>query len=325
MIAHVFVISTGFHYYFSTLLIEHLNLENVFYVLWRPRENIDEDAKKNHQVILRKKQGMVKVLPQVIDQLAFSFEVANTICKHAKQIKFYTANYSSSQPLVEMMRWQFQIKRADITYYLIPDAAALLSDKPLSRRSKKRRERSWLVKVLNIFSTIEPINPRQQHGSYSKFLNKIYHFPAKKIFADQSKLEIIPIKKVNHLHNNTILIVGGAHGVTKSFVTEAKKLTEGLKVHYRLHPKRWKAKGRGGERFIFSGAPDWEELNIDETLEEHFLKTTYCKVIGHYSSAVLFNQLFVGNSESIFLIEKAWEDHDFHATADSYGIPVVLF
>ena len=47
-------------------------------------------------------------------------------------------------------------------------------------------------------------------------------------------------------------------------------------------------------------------------------------MIGYYSSAVMFNHLFVSNSRSEFIVEAASEDPDYHATADACGIPVTI-
>jgi hypothetical protein len=47
-------------------------------------------------------------------------------------------------------------------------------------------------------------------------------------------------------------------------------------------------------------------------------------VIGPYSSAVVFNHLLVPASHSEFIVERAKEDPDYHATADACGIPVTL-
>ena len=50
----------------------------------------------------------------------------------------------------------------------------------------------------------------------------------------------------------------------------------------------------------------------------------YDLVIGHYSSAVVFNHLFVTASRSEFVVDAASEDHDYHQTAEACGIPVTV-
>ena len=76
--------------------------------------------------------------------------------------------------------------------------------------------------------------------------------------------------------------------------------------------------------FIAAEAPDWVELSLTGILEEHLLAHPYSRVIGYYSSAVMFNHLFVSNSRSEFVVEAASEDPDYHATADACGIPVTV-
>ena len=44
MNVNLFVLSTGFQYYFSTLLIEHLGLTDVAYAMYQPREGIERRA-----------------------------------------------------------------------------------------------------------------------------------------------------------------------------------------------------------------------------------------------------------------------------------------
>ena len=82
--------------------------------------------------------------------------------------------------------------------------------------------------------------------------------------------------------------------------------------------------GLSGVEFIAAEAPDWVELALTGILEEHLLAHPYSRVIGYYSSAVMFNHLFVSNSRSEFVVEAASEDPDYHATADACGIPVTV-
>ena len=81
---------------------------------------------------------------------------------------------------------------------------------------------------------------------------------------------------------------------------------------------------RNGEEFIREEAPEWEELKLATGLEEHLLDHPYHAVIGHYSSAVVFNHLFVSDSRSEFIVERGRDDADYHMTADACGIPVAL-
>ena len=48
---NLFVLSTGFQYYFSTLLIEHLGLTDVAYAMYQPREGIERRAAAGHPVV----------------------------------------------------------------------------------------------------------------------------------------------------------------------------------------------------------------------------------------------------------------------------------
>ena len=51
MTVNLFVLSTGFQYYFSTLLIEHLGLADVAYAMYQPREGIERRAAAGHPVV----------------------------------------------------------------------------------------------------------------------------------------------------------------------------------------------------------------------------------------------------------------------------------
>ena len=51
MTVNLFVLSTGFQYYFSTLLIEHLGLTDVAYAMYQPREGIERRAAAAHPVV----------------------------------------------------------------------------------------------------------------------------------------------------------------------------------------------------------------------------------------------------------------------------------
>ena len=51
MTVNLFVLSTGFQYYFSTLLIEHLGLADVAYAMYQPREGIERRAAVAHPVV----------------------------------------------------------------------------------------------------------------------------------------------------------------------------------------------------------------------------------------------------------------------------------
>lgn len=312
---HVFIVRTGFQYYFSTLLIQHLQLEPVVYIMWRPRERIEQLAAKQYPVICSHGDSwLIKRLGGAGRQLAkwrFAQQAAKTLRLSKQSVYLYTSIYSNS--LIPYLSYQLNRRANTLQYCMFPDGAALL------RPMAIRRPRTWLIKRLSQWLQLPLADDRHECGSYSEFLNKIYHFPAKKIFADPAKLEIIPVKHTHTKHNGQILILGGCQGISQAFVVAAKGLAEGFLVKYRLHPDN-----HAGEHFIASIAPEWEPLNITTTFEEHVLANTYYKVIGYYSSAIIFNHLFVDGSQSEFLLDKPHEDADYHAIANACDIPVTL-
>lgn len=318
MITHVFVITTGFHYYFSTLLIEHLQLKDVMYVMWRPRENIDQRAAKKYPVICKKDKPFKRLGPMV-ERMTYSIEkfflarkIGSILQQKNRPIRVYAPKYNET--LMTFLRWQLQKKHSAVEYCMIADAGALLVDTPF-----RHRKPLFIAALLHYLWGVKHVSNRHQYGSYSDFLYKVYHFPAKRLFADPKKVEFIPVQPTHRPHNNEVLIIGGFQGVSSAFILAADALSSGHKIKYRLHPKNHQ-----GEAYITQNMPHWKKLVISQTLEEHLLKNTYYKVIGHYSSSILFNHLFIGGTQSLFLIEKAKDDKNFHATADACGIPVKL-
>jgi len=166
---------------------------------------------------------------------------------------------------------------------------------------------------------VEPADVRHKSGSYSPFLAHVYHFAAKRIYTDPAKLVIVPLRESAVPPSPEVLVLGGLGGVSREFVLAAREKALGHPVRFRLHPKN-----RRGTEHIAAEAPDWVELQIAGVLEEHLVEHPYCKVIGYYSSAVMFNHLFIGNSHSEFVVDAAREDPDYHATADACGIPVTV-
>ena len=130
---------------------------------------------------------------------------------------------------------------------------------------------------------------------------------------------IVPLARSQQPPFDEVLVLGGLRGISESFVLSAKEKSLGYPVKFRMHPKN-----RRGIEFIAAHAPDWVELELSGILEEHLLAHPYRLVIGYYSSAVMFNQLFIGNSRSEFIVDATSEDPDYHVTADSCGIPVTL-
>jgi hypothetical protein len=106
--------------------------------------------------------------------------------------------------------------------------------------------------------------------------------------------------------------------MSRAFVRAAQEQAGDAVVRYRMHPRN-----RSGEEFIREEGFDWKELSIRGALEEHLLENPYRLMLGSYSTALMFNHLFVADSESRFLIDDASRDDNWRATAESCGIPVI--
>ncbi len=311
---HLFLLSTGFHYYFSELLIAHLQLENVAYAMYQPREGIQHRAGAKYPVVFTDGSDLATRLSKKIGKLVFASRVFKELELAGKTLKVYSPYYNET--FVDRLRDLISRQGGEVEYNMIPDGAALLRHLPKQQKSGGLRMR-WTRRIYQAPSS----DFKHKSGSYSDFLHTVYHFPAKNIYAAQEKIEIVPFQPSDKTHNGEILIIGGLRGISREFVLKAKQLTSGYTVKYRMHPKN-----RNGLEYILKEAPQWQELSIPDgsTLEEYLLSTPYYKVIGYYSSALMFNDLFVAASQTAFLLEAASEDKDWHETADACGISVTL-
>jgi hypothetical protein len=226
-----------------------------------------------------------------------------------KDVVLYSPNFNDS--LVYALRRRMERACASVEYNLIPDGAAML--RPIPVKQKRVRLPAWLSRG------VEGADTRHKHGTYSPFISKVYHYAAKKIYTNPEKLVIVPVQHSGRAVSDEVLVLGGLFGISRAFVLTAKEKAAGHPVKFRMHPKN-----RDGAEFIAADAPDWTELQIEGTLEEHLLSQPYRLVLGYYSSAVVFNHLFVGNSRSEFIIDRNDDDPDYHVTADALGIPVTL-
>lgn len=308
---HLFYIRSGFGYFFSTALIEHLGLKRVIFVMSEPREGIEVSAAERYSAIFTKGSWVARAFGKKAGKLVFARRVFRELELAGKRVTFYTPGFNET--FVDAFRSRLDRSCAETRYVLLPDGAALLRHLP-----RKEENPYAFIKLLRKLYKIEPVDQRHTSGSYSPFLDKIYHYPAKQIFADPEKLEIVPVPTSDNRHNNEVLVLGGLRGMTREFVAEAQRVSGDSVVRYRMHPRN-----RNGEEFISELGLEWEELSLDGALEEHLLEHPYRLVLGSYSTALMFNHLFVSDSESTFLIDAENQDPDWEATADSCGIPVI--
>lgn len=307
---HLFYIRSGFEYFFSTVLIEHLGLQDVVFVLSEPREGIEKRAAEDYSVIYTKNGFIARVFGKKAGKLAFARRVFRELDLAGKRVALYSVGFNET--FQDALRSRMERKCAETRYVLLPDGAALLRHLP-----RKEENPYAFIKLVRKLYSIEPVDPRHTSGSYSSFIDKIYHFPAEKIYADPDKVEIVPVPTSDNRHSNEILIIGGLQGISKEFVAEAQRISDGSVVRYRMHPRN-----RSGEEFILEQGPDWQELELEGALEEHLLQHPYRLVLGAYSTALMFNHLFVTDSQSHFIIDAENEDPDWQATAEACGIPV---
>ena len=313
MTVNLFVLSTGFQYYFSTLLIEHLGLGDVAYAMYQPREGIERRAAALHPVVFADANDTpTRLFGKKVGKLRFARTVFDTLGLRGKHVRVYSPYYNES--FVYALRRLLDRHCASVEYNMIPDGAALLRHLP--GKAKGGKLSGWLMRrVLGM----EPADVRHKSGSWSPFLAHVYHFAARQIHADPAKVVIVPLRQSEQPPSDEVLVLGGLGGISREFVLAARERAHGHPVRFRLHPKN-----RRGAEFIAAEAPDWVELALTGILEEHLLAHPYSRVIGYYSSAVMFNHLFVSNSRSEFIVEAASEDPDYHATADACGIPVTV-
>lgn len=307
---HLFYIRSGFEYFFSTVLIEHLGLKRVVFVLSEPREGIEKRAAEDYSVIYTKGGFVARTFGKKAGKLAFARRVFKELDLAGKRVALYSPAFNET--FLDALRSRMDRKCAETRYVLLPDGAALLRHLP-----RKEENPYAFIKLIRKLYGIEPVDHRHTSGSYSDFIDKIYHYPAEKIYADAEKVEIVPVPTSDNRHSNEILIIGGLQGISKEFVDEARRISDGSVVRYRMHPRN-----RSGEEFILEQGPDWQELALDGALEEHLLEHPYRLVLGAYSTSLMFNHLFVSDSQSQFIIDAENEDPDWQATAEACGIPV---
>lgn len=313
MTVNLFVLSTGFQYYFSTLLIEHLGLSDVAYAMYQPREGIERRAGASHRVVhADASDALTRLFGKKVGKWRFAHAAFAALDLAGKDVRVYSPYYNDT--FVYALRRLLDRHCASTEYNMIPDGAALLRHLP--GKAKGTGLPDWVMRQL---LGVEPADVRHKSGSYSPFLSHVYHFAARQIHADPEKVVIVPVRPAEAPPSDEVLVLGGLGGISREFVLAAREKALGHPVRYRLHPKN-----RRGIEHIAAEAPDWQELQITGILEEHLLAHPYRKVIGYYSSSVMFNHLFVGNSSSEFIVEAAREDPDYHATADACGIPVTL-
>jgi len=310
---NVFVLSTGFHYYFSTLLIGFLGLENVAYIMFQPREGIERRAGERYPVAYADaRDPATRFFGKKAGKLRFALRAFGELGLAGRHVRVFSPYFNDS--MLYALRRQLARRAASVEYNMVPDGAALLRHLP-GKSPKASVLRSLAERVFGI----EAADTRHKSGSYSSFLSHVYHFPAREVHADAAKLVIVGVPDSAQCNNGQVLVLGGLGGISQGFVRAARAASAGLPVRYRMHPKN-----RSGEQFIVEQAPEWRELQLRGILEEHLLADPYELVLGHYSSAVMFNQLFVPSSRSRFIIDRAQEDPDYHDTADACGIPVDL-
>jgi hypothetical protein len=307
---HLFYIRSGFEYFFSTVLIEHLGLKNVVFVLSEPREGIEKRAAKDYSVIYTKGGFVARTFGKKAGKLVFARRVFKELSLAGKRVALYSVGFNET--FLDALRSRMDRKCAETRYVLIPDGAALLRHLP-----RKEENPYAFIKLVRKLYGIEPVDQRHTSGSYSNFIDKIYHYPAKKIYADAEKLEIVPVPTSDNRPSDEVLVIGGLQGISKEFVAEAQKISSGSIVRYRMHPRN-----RSGEEFILEQGPAWQELALDSALEEHLLEHPYRLLLGAYSTALMFNHLFISGSQSQFIIDAENEDPDWQATAEACGIPV---
>jgi hypothetical protein len=308
---HLFYIRSGFEYFFSTVLIDHLGLERVVFIMNEPREDIETRVAERFPTIHTKDGLVMRLFGKRAGKLAFVRRVFKELDLAGKRISLYSPVYNET--FIDGLRDRMERQCKEVHYFLTPDGAALLRHLP-----RKKEDSYSLIKLIEMRYRIETADLRHTSGAYSAFIEKVYHYPAKQIFADPEKVEIVPVPTSDKHHSNEVLVIGGLQGISKEFVDEARRISDGSTVRYRMHPRN-----RSGEEFILEQGRDWQELSIEGSLEEHLLEQPYRLVVGPYSTALMFNHLFVSDSESRFLIDADNEDVDWQETAEACGIPVI--
>lgn len=308
---HLFYIRSAFEYFFSTGLVDHLGLENVVFVMNEPREGIETRIADRFAKIYTKNGFWKRHFGTKIGKLNFLRRIRKELDLSGKRVSLYSPVYNET--LIFGLRDRLERTCLDVEYFMIPDGAALLRHLP-----RKPEKRGRLLRFIESRYRVVPADRRHTSGSYSEFMKKVYHFPAKNIQADPERIEIVPVPTSDKRHNGEVLVIGALEGMSRAFVRAAHEQAGNATVRYRMHPRN-----RSGEDFIREEGFDWKELSIRGALEEHLLESPYRLMVGSYSTALMFNHLFVSDSESRFLIDEVSEDEDWRVTAESCGIPVI--
>lgn len=309
---NLFYIRSGFEYFFSTALIDYLGLEHVVFIMHEPRHGIETRAAKRFPTIHSEKGFVGRVFGKKAGKLAFLRRVFNELELSGKRVSLYSPCFNET--FIDGLRDLMERECPEVEYFLTPDGAALLRHLP-----RKEDNPFALIQLIERGYQIVPADRRHTTGSYSDFISKIYHYPAKRIYANPEKIEIVPTPTSDKPHNGEVLVIGGLKGISEAFVTEAQRIAADSTVRYRMHPRN-----RSGEEFIHRNGRKWIELSIEGVLEEHLLDSPYRLVLGSYSTALMFNHLFVAESESRFLVDRTNDDREWHATAEACGIPITL-
>jgi len=171
---HLFYIRSGFEYFFSTVLIEHLGLKRVVFVLSEPREGIEKRAAEDYSVIYTKGGFVARTFGKKAGKLAFARRVFKELDLAGKRVALYSPAFNET--FLDALRSQMDRKCAETRYVLLPDGAALLRHLP-----RKEENPYAFIKLVRKLYGVEPVDHRHTSGSYSNFIDKIYHYPAKKI------------------------------------------------------------------------------------------------------------------------------------------------
>lgn len=307
---HVFYLRSGFEYFFVLQLIEQLALDRVLLLMHQPRESIERRASRKFRVLYTKDDVWLRRFGKKTSKLVFALRAFREAGLRGQHVRFYSPVYNET--CVYALRELMERFSASVSYAMIPDGAALLRHLP--RPAKERRVR-WLERLYRA----EAADERHSSGVHSRFLDTIYHYPAEGIHGDPDKIEIVRVPTSDRGDNGHVFVVGGLGGLTEPFVRGALEVAGDLPVRFRMHPRN-----RTGFEIIRELAPHWEELaSLEGSFEEHLLESPYRRVLGPYSTALMFNHLFVAASESCFLVDEAGEDPDWRQAASACGIPII--
>ena len=97
MTVNLFVLSTGFQYYFSTLLIEHLGLEQVSYAMYQPREGIERRAALRYPVVhVDASDPLTRLFGKKAGKRRFAHRVFGELGLRGQQVRVFCPYYNES-------------------------------------------------------------------------------------------------------------------------------------------------------------------------------------------------------------------------------------